>query len=61
VPVRGARVRAAGKRVKTNRRGRAKVRKRNGFQEVRRYKVRAGKAGYRRDVARIRVLARRGG
>jgi YVTN family beta-propeller protein len=61
VPVRGARVRAAGKRVKTNRRGRAKVRKRDGFQEVRRYKVRAKKAGYRRDVARIRVLGRRGG
>jgi YVTN family beta-propeller protein len=61
VPVRGARVRAAGKRVKTNRRGRAKVRKRDGFQEVRRYKVRANKAGYRRDVARIRVLGRRGG
>jgi YVTN family beta-propeller protein len=59
VPVRGARVRAAGKRAKSNRRGRARVRKGNGFQEVRRYKVRAKRAGYRRDVARIRVLPRR--
>jgi YVTN family beta-propeller protein len=61
VPVRGARVRVAGKRAKTNRKGRARVRKRAGFQQVRRYKVRAQKAGYRRGVARIRVLPRRGG
>jgi YVTN family beta-propeller protein len=59
VPVRKARVRVIGKRVRTNRRGRVTVRKRDGFQEVRRYKVRARKGGYRRDVARIKVLRRR--
>ena len=59
VPVRGARVRAAGKRAKTNRKGRVRIRKGNGFQEVRRYKVRAKRAGYRRDIARIRVIRRR--
>jgi YVTN family beta-propeller protein len=58
-PVRGARVRVAGKRAKTNRRGRARVRKRAGFQQARRYKVRAQRAGYRRGVATIRVMRRR--
>ena len=52
VPVRGARVRIAGRRARTNRKGRARVRKRSGFQQVRRYKLRAKRAGYRRDVAR---------
>jgi YVTN family beta-propeller protein len=61
LPVRGARVRAAGKRTRTNRKGRANVRKRDGFQEVRRYEVRARKGGYRRDVAKVRVTRRRGG
>ena len=59
VPVRGARVRAVGKRARTNRKGRVRIRKGDGFQEVRRYKVRAKRAGYRRDVARIRVMRRR--
>ncbi len=58
VPVRGARVRVAGKRAKTNRKGRARLRKRNGFRHVRRYRVRAAKAGYRRGVARVRVVRR---
>ena len=55
VPVRGARVRIAGKRARTNRKGRARVRKRSGFQQVRRYKLRAKRAGYRRGLARVRV------
>jgi YVTN family beta-propeller protein len=59
VPVRGARVRVAGKRAKTNRKGRAKIRKRSGFAQARRYKVRATRAGYRRGVAKLRVVRRR--
>jgi YVTN family beta-propeller protein len=59
VPVRGAVVRAAGKRVKTNRKGRARVRNANGFREARRYKVRATRKGHRRGAAKIRVTRRR--
>jgi YVTN family beta-propeller protein len=59
VPVRGARVRVAGKRAKTNRKGRAKIRKRSGLAQARRYKVRATRAGYRRGVAKLRVVRRR--
>ncbi len=56
VPVRRARVRVAGKHARTNRKGRVRLHKRNGFHKVRRYRVRARHAGYRRGVARLRVV-----
>jgi YVTN family beta-propeller protein len=56
VPVRGAVVRAGGKRVKTNRKGRARVRKANGFQQARRHRVRATRKGHRRGAAKLRVM-----
>ena len=56
VPVRRARVRVAGKHARTNRKGRVRLRKRNGFHQVRRYRVRARHAGYRRGVAKLRVV-----
>jgi len=58
VPVRRARVRVAGKHARTNRRGRVRIHKRNGFHEIRRYRVRARHAGYRKGVAKLRVVRR---
>ena len=54
VAVRRARVRVAGVTARTGRRGRAVLRKRRGFDRVRRYRVRASRSGYRTGFARIR-------
>src|SRR5215210_771397 len=51
VAVRGARVRIAGVKKRTNRRGRAVLRKRRGFERARRYRVRASRKGYRTGFA----------
>jgi len=45
----------AGVTARTGRRGRAVLRKRRGFERVRRYRVRATRKGYRAGSARIRV------
>ena len=58
VAVRGARVRVAGVSARTGRRGRAVLRKRRGFERVRRYRVRASRKGYRTGS---RVCGRRAG
>ena len=55
VAVRGARVRVGGVKARTGRRGRAVLRKRRGFERVRRYRVRASRKGYRTGHARIRA------
>ena len=55
VAVRGARVRVAGVRGRTGRRGRATLRKRHGLERVRRYRVRASRRGYRTGFARVRA------
>ena len=57
VPVRGVRVSLAGVHARTNRRGRAVLRKRYGFDRARGYRVRASRKGYRNGSARL--LARR--
>jgi YVTN family beta-propeller protein len=54
VPVARARVDLAGVTVRTDRRGRARVRKPYGFEQVRRYSVRASRAGYRPGYTRLR-------
>jgi YVTN family beta-propeller protein len=56
VAVRGARVLVGGLRARTNRRGRAVLRKRRGFERVRRYRVRASRKGYRTGFARVRAV-----
>jgi len=56
VAVRRARVRVAGVTARTGRRGRAVLRKRRGFERVRRYRVRASRKGYRTGYARIRAM-----
>ena len=58
VPVRDARVSVAGKRARTNRRGRARLRKPNGFSQPRSRRVRAVKPGYRPGAANLRVVRR---
>jgi len=55
--VKGAKVRFAGKRAKTGRKGRAKMKVRLRMRGVR--KVRVTKRGYRAGTARVRVLRRR--
>ena len=55
VPVRGARVSLAGVHARTDRRGRAILRKRFGFDHARRYRVRATRPGYRTGTARLRA------
>ena len=55
VAVRRARVRVGGVSARTGRRGRAVLRKRHGFERVRRYRVRASRRGYRTGFARIRA------
>ena len=55
VAVRGARVRVAGVRARTGRRGRATLRKRHGLERVRRYRVRASRRGYRTGFTRVRA------
>ena len=57
VPVAGARVMVGGLRATTNRRGVAILRKRYGFERVRRYGVRASRDGF--ATARTTVRARR--
>jgi DNA-binding beta-propeller fold protein YncE len=59
VPVRGARVLLAGVRARTDARGRARLRKRRGFETVRRYRLRATHPDYRAAAIRIRSLPRR--
>jgi DNA-binding beta-propeller fold protein YncE len=58
VAVPGARVAAGGLRATTGRRGWATLRKRYGFERVRRYRVRATLPGYRPGEARLRSLRR---
>jgi hypothetical protein len=53
-PVRRARVRIAGRSVRTNRRGRARLTIR--FRRARRYTARATRAGYRPDTAAVRAV-----
>ena len=55
----GARVQLAGVVATTDRRGRATLRKRYGFEAVRRYRVRASLVGYRAGTATIRSVRRR--
>ena len=55
--MKGAKVRFAGKRAKTGRKGRAKMKVRLRKRGVR--KVRVTKRGYRAGTARVRVLRRR--
>ena len=57
-PVRRAVVRFAGRRVRTNRRGRAVMVRR--MRSVRRYRVVAARRGFSRGVVRVRVLRARG-
>jgi len=56
VRVRGARIHLAGRHARTNRRGRAVIRKRLGFMRVRRYTVTAQRKGYRFGTARVRAV-----
>jgi hypothetical protein len=56
VAVRGVRVRVAGARARTNRRGRAVLRKRRGLERARLYRVRASRKGYRSGFTRVRAL-----
>jgi len=56
-PLRGVRIRFAGRRLRTNRRGRASVVVR--FRSPGHYRVRATKRGYARVVVRVQVLRRR--
>jgi len=58
VAVRRARVRVGGVSARTGRRGRAVLRKRRGFERVRRYRVRASRKGYRTGYARVRATRR---
>ena len=59
VRVRGARVHLAGARATTNKRGRAVLRKRYGFERVRRYRATAFKRGHRNGHARLRSVGPR--
>jgi DNA-binding beta-propeller fold protein YncE len=59
VPVAGARVWLGGKRTTTDRRGRATIRKRRGFERVRTYRVRVTRTGYRPAAATVRAISRR--
>jgi hypothetical protein len=58
VAVRRAKVRVGGVTARTGKRGRAVLRKRNGFERARRYRVRASRKGYRTGFARVRVTRR---
>ena len=58
IPVKGARVLVGGLRARTNAKGRATLRKRHGFERVRRYRVVATLAGYRPAAASLRSLRR---
>jgi DNA-binding beta-propeller fold protein YncE len=55
VPVRGARLRLAGARAVTNARGRARLRKRRGFESARTYRLVAKHPDYRPATLRIRA------
>ena len=57
-PVRRAVVRFAGRRVRTDRRGRAVMVRR--MRVARRYRVVAARRGFARGVVRVRVLRARG-
>jgi hypothetical protein len=59
VPVQGARLRLAGARATTNARGQARLRKRRGFESVRRYKLVAKHPDYRPGTLTIRSVRRR--
>jgi hypothetical protein len=59
VPVAGARVMLAGARATTDARGRAVLRKRRGFERVRRYRLRAQHPDFRPATLVVRSLARR--
>ena len=59
VRVRGARVHLAGARATTNRRGVAVLRKRYGFESVRRYRATAFKRGHANGHGRLRSVQRR--
>jgi hypothetical protein len=59
VPVAGVRVSVAGVRARTDRRGRAALRKRFGLDRVGRYRVRAARGGYRTAYAPVRSLSPR--
>jgi hypothetical protein len=59
VPVKGARVLVGGLRARTNAKGRATLRKRHGFERVRRYRVVATRTGYRPAAASLRSLRHR--
>jgi DNA-binding beta-propeller fold protein YncE len=58
VSVAGARVRIGGVSARTNRGGRAVLRKRRGFSRARRYRLRVTRSGYRPALANVRVLRR---
>ncbi len=55
-PVKGARLWLAGARARTDARGRAVLRKRRGFESVRRYRLRATRRGYRPGAVTIRSV-----
>jgi hypothetical protein len=59
VPVRGARLRLAGARAITDARGRARLRKRRGFESARSYRLVAKHPDYLPATVRIRALPRR--